>query len=216
MAQHGATQHLCISMRFTGFTHHVLPFGIAHVPKESSEDCTTQKDRTKYKKNQQDIIKGTQMTQNTSFPFIHPFWSPRNVLLDPLFPLFHGKLVVRARMENVEDDSWFPGGCWMHAIVMHTYSMRLEESPWQVIPVFPKCYPISLNDTKWDINKTCVTGRFSPFPPSLLHSFTPSLLPSFPRSLAWLSCRLSNCHPCLGCRRGGAPGSSVASCECHA
>ncbi len=55
-----------------------------------------------------------------------------------------------------------------------------------------QCYPISLNDTKWDINKTFVAGGLSPpFPPSLLPSF-PCLaqlsivqLPSLPGMSSW-------------------------------
>lgn len=71
--------------------------------------------------------------------------------------------------------------------------------------MFPKCLPLFSSMIPNEISIRLV---------SLVVSLPVSLLPSFPRSLAWLSCRLSNCHPCLGCRRG-APGSSVASCDCH-
>ena len=72
--------------------------------------------------------------------------------------------------------------------------------------MFRKCLPLFSSMIPNEISIRLV---------SLVVSLPVSFLPSFPRSLAWLSCRLSNCHPCLGCRRGGALGSSVASCDCH-
>ena len=87
--------------------YHVLPFWIARFPKESWEVYNIQNDTTRYRKNQK--IQTKKHRKHHSHPFTLFEMQPRHVFLDPLFPLFHGKLVVRARMENMVGDSWFPG-----------------------------------------------------------------------------------------------------------
>ena len=86
---------------------HIYALYIA-LPCPAILNCTfPQAEKLTTRKNQK--IQTKKHRKHHSHPFTLFEMQPRHVFLDPVFPLFHGKLVVRARMENMVGDSWFPG-----------------------------------------------------------------------------------------------------------